>query len=212
MEKEAPSSLEALLRQGGNQSVDDVNSSFGDDNFGGFEGEIMDYDNDNEWKMESDDELQDDKIDDKLTQSIRQSSDYANRIKKEIDNRTSFIAIVMEDTAMQECSSFCACNKSIRSIPTISLSADILSYNLLLMMKDIPIYNFKSVRRIVLFLRICLISSVKGIIHHLRSNLTLHYIWMSFFSFTRCISKDNLRSRFLLMQFILLSKVNPRLP
>jgi hypothetical protein len=180
-EGETPTSLGALLRQAGTPSVGDINSGFGDDDFGGFDGEVMDYDSDSEWEVESGDE-----IEDKLKQSTEKLPDYAIRTQKEVDNWTGFIAIVTGDTAMQECSPFCTCSKSTRSIPTVSLSAGVLNRSLSLTVKDISTWNFKYARRVALFVRVCSISSVKDIIRRLRSNLVLHSTWMSFFSSTRC--------------------------
>ena len=122
-EGEMPISLGALLRQAGTPLVGNINSGFGGDDFGGFDGDVMDYESDSEWEVESGDELEDE-----LKQSAEKPSDYAIRTQKEVDNWTNFIAIVTGDTTIQECSPFCTCSKSIRSIPTVSLSAGVLNH------------------------------------------------------------------------------------
>jgi hypothetical protein len=181
-EGEIPASLGALLKQRGSLPGYNFNEGFGDDNFGGFDGYTtmeMDYSNDDEWCSEE--ELEDE------LQSTERPLDHAIRIETEVNNWTKFIDIITGDTVMQGCSPFCTCNKSTRSIPTISLSAGILNYRLLLTVKDMSTWNFKYARRIALFIKVCSVSSVKVITHHLLSNLVLHSTLM-FFSFSmRCI-------------------------
>jgi hypothetical protein len=123
-----PASLGELLRQSRNLSIRDVNDGFGDDGFGGFDGVEIDHDHESDWEsvfMDSDDELEDDKIQDDLKRLTKKPSDYANRNQKEVDSWIRLIAIVTGDTAMQESSPFCACSKSTRSIPTLSLSTGV---------------------------------------------------------------------------------------
>ena len=179
-----PVSLEELLRQSRNLSIHDINDDFdyddfGDDGFDDFDDEKMDHDHESEWEfvfMNSDDELKNDEVQDNLKRSTKKFSDHANRNQKKMNNWIQLIAIVTEDTAMQESSPFCAYNKSTRSISTIFLSAGVLSYIMSLMMKDMSTWIFKYARRVALFVMICSISSVKSIIPRLQSNLVLRFM------------------------------------
>jgi hypothetical protein len=123
-----PASLGELLRQSRNLPVRDVSDGFGDDGFGGFDDAEMDHDHESEWEsdfMDSDDELEGDEVQDDLKRLTKKPSDYANRNQREVDSWIRLIAIVTGDTAMQESSPFCACSKSTRSIPTLSLSTGV---------------------------------------------------------------------------------------
>ena len=122
---ETPPSLGALLRQAGGTPVGDINPGFSANDFGGFDSEAMNYGNDSDWESELSVELDGNEIEDQ--QSTEKPLDYANRTQKEVDSWTSFITIVTGDTAMQECSPFCTCSKSTRSIPTVSLSTGVLN-------------------------------------------------------------------------------------
>ena len=155
MGEETPVSLGALLRQRGAPLNDHILTDFGDDEFGGFDGDThMDYDNDNEW--ESEEELEDDV--EKGSQSTEKPSNHAIRTETETNNWTNFIDIATGDTAMQNCSPYCTCTKLTRTLPTVSLTAGVLNYNSSLTVKDISTWNFKYARRLVLFVKICSIS------------------------------------------------------
>ena len=147
----------------------------------------MDLDLEDRWESDStasDEELEGDEVENGLKDK---SSDHAKRYEKEVDNWTTLIAIVTGDSVIQGTSPFCTCNKSTRSIPTISLSAGILCYSISLMIQDISRQILKYASTAALFVMVCSVSSVRDIILHLPSDLILRSTRMSFSFSTECI-------------------------
>ena len=165
----------------------------------------MNYDYENEWEfifMNSNDELKNDKIQNDLKWSTKKSSDYENKNQKEMNNWIRLIIIITEDIIIKESSSFYIYNKSIWNISILFLNIDILNYIMSLMMKDMSIWIFKYMRRIILFIIIYSILSVKDIISHFQSNLVLHSTWISFSYFIKYTWKNSLRNRSISIWFI----------